>query len=303
MAQHEVLMMLAAPLLVLGRPLTPYLWAVPPGMRRRAGRLSKRPWFARTWSFLSNPVHAWWLHFAALWIWHIPGLFQATLRHDTVHAAQHVSFLASALLFWWSLFRRHGANRQYGAAAFYVFTTMLHTGVLGALLTFSTVVWYPAYGTTAEAWGLTPLEDQQLGGLLMTVPPIVVYLGAFLALFALMIRRSDLRYRAAPFLVLALIFGGCRRPQHENARALMHQYGCPACHVIPGLRGAEGTVGPPLTAVSRRTYLAGRIANTPENMTKWIMNPKEIDERTAMPYMGISRENAQEIVRYLSTLE
>jgi putative membrane protein len=297
MAQHEVMMMLAAPLLVLGRPFTPYLWALRPDWRRTVGQVSKRRWF------LTEPPHAWWLHFAALWVWHIPALFEATVRNDAVHAAQHISFLASALLFWYSLFRRHGANRQYGPGAFYVFTTMLHTGTLGALLTFSTAVWYPVYSTRTDAWGLTPLEDQQLGGLLMTVPPIVVYLAAFLVLFGLMLRQSDLRYRVAPLALLALLISGCRQQPHGKAHALMQQYGCPSCHVIPGVKGAEGVVGPPLTAVSRRTYLAGRIANTPENMTRWIMNPKEIDDKTAMPVMGISRDNAQEIVRYLSTLE
>jgi putative membrane protein len=197
MAQHEVMMVLAAPLLVLGRPLAPYLWGLPQDWRRSAGQWSKRPWVARTWNFVSHPLHAWWIHFVALWVWHVPRLFQATITNDLVHTSQHLSFLVSALLFWWALFRRHGAEKQYGAALFYVFTTMIHTGVLGVLLTFSTVVWYRAYSETTAPWGLTALEDQQLGGLIMTVPPIAVYLGAFLVLFTLWVRDSDRRYRAA----------------------------------------------------------------------------------------------------------
>jgi putative membrane protein len=197
MAQHEVMMVLAAPLLVLGRPLVPYLWGLPEDWRRCLGRWSKRPANAQLWDFISHPLHAWWIHFVALWGWHIPRLFQATITSDLVHTLQHLSFLISALLFWWALFRRQGAEKQYGAALLYIFTTMIHTGVLGVLLTFSTVVWYPAYTATTGPWGLTPLEDQQLGGLIMTVPPIAVYLAAFLVLFARWVRESDLRYRTA----------------------------------------------------------------------------------------------------------
>jgi putative membrane protein len=197
MAQHEVMMVLAAPLLVLGRPLVPYLWGLPEDWRRGAGQWSKRRWVARTWNFVSHPLHAWWIHFVALWGWHVPRLFQATLTSDLVHTAQHLSFLVSALLFWWALFRRHGADKQYGGALFYLFTTMVHTGVLGVLLTFSSVVWYPVYSGTTAPWGLTALEDQQLGGLIMTVPPIAVYLAAFLVLFTFWVRDSDLRYRTA----------------------------------------------------------------------------------------------------------
>ena len=82
----------------------------------------------------------------------MPRFFQATINNAVIHTAQHLSFLVSALVFWWALFRRHGAHRQHGAGAFYVFTTMVHTGILGVLLTFSTVVWYPAYSSTTEAW-------------------------------------------------------------------------------------------------------------------------------------------------------
>jgi putative membrane protein len=97
---------------------------------------------------------------------------------------QHGSFLGSALLFWWALLRADSPTRNHGAAFFYVFTTAIHTSVLGALLTFSSTTWYLAYATTTEAWGLSPLEDQQLGGLVMWVPGGLIFLVAGLALFA-----------------------------------------------------------------------------------------------------------------------
>jgi putative membrane protein len=75
----------------------------------------------------------------------------------------------------------------------YLFTTAVHSGILGALLTFSQRVWYPAYNGTTLAWGLTPLEDQQIGGLIMWVPASIVYIVAGLWLFALWLAESDFR--------------------------------------------------------------------------------------------------------------
>jgi cytochrome c oxidase assembly factor CtaG len=82
---------------------------------------------------------------------------------------------------------------SYGAAVLYMFTTSVHSGVLGALLTFAHTVWYPAYATTTGSWGLTPLEDQQLGGLIMWVPAGLVYIIAGLALMVGWMRESERR--------------------------------------------------------------------------------------------------------------
>lgn len=191
MTQHELLMIVAAPLLVLGRPLVPYLWSLPKSLRRSvASFVRSRSWQA-AWRVISAPIAAWALHAAALWAWHIPALFQAATENETVHALQHFSFLGSALLFTWSLLRTSNGKRQYGAAVAYVFTTAVHTSLLGALLTFSTRVWYPLYTSTTEAWGYTPLEDQQLGGLIMWVPAGVIYTIAGLAFFAAWISQSS----------------------------------------------------------------------------------------------------------------
>ena len=82
---------------------------------------------------------------------------------------------------------------SYGAAALYVFTTSLHSGLLGALLTFSRSVWYPSYVGLTSSWGLTPLEDQQLGGLIMWIPAGVLYAIAGLALVAGWLREAEKR--------------------------------------------------------------------------------------------------------------
>jgi putative membrane protein len=193
MTQHEILMLVSAPLLVLGRPLIAFLWALPMKWRQKVGGWSKANWFRKPWRAISNPLAAWAIHLVALWIWHLPVLFQATLKSDFVHFLQHFSFLASALLFWWALI--HGAKGLlgYGAAVLYVFSTAAHSGLLGALLTLATTVIYPAYAETAPAFGLTALEDQQLGGLIMWIPPGVLYTIAGLALLAGWLREAEER--------------------------------------------------------------------------------------------------------------
>ena len=184
MAQHELLMAVAAPLLVLGRPLVPIVWALPPRWRRLGGHWASIPPVQSAWTVLSLPLTAWVLQAAAIWLWHAPPLFEATLHNDLIHALQHLSFLGTGLLFWWALLREHRGRLGRPAAVFYLFTTSVHTTILGALLTFSSRLWYPIYGSGPRAWGLTPLEDQQLAGLIMWVPAGLAYLIAALAISA-----------------------------------------------------------------------------------------------------------------------
>jgi putative membrane protein len=203
MSQHEVLMLVAAPLLVLGRPLIPFLWALPLNWSRGVGNAGKIVWINRLWRTLTIPLVAWLLHAIALWMWHIPVLFDATLHSETVHTFQHLSFLLSALLFWWALIHGSQGAMGYGAAVLYVFTTSIHSGALGALITIAGSVWYPSYVGLTSSWGLTPLEDQQLGGLIMWIPAGLVYVIAGLALFAGWLREADLRAARRERLELA----------------------------------------------------------------------------------------------------
>jgi putative membrane protein len=193
MTQHEILMLVAAPLLVLGRPLVPFLWALPRNVAKSLGRFSNGRAWQSIWQTISNPFFAWLVHAIVLWSWHAPALFEATLKNEFVHALQHASFLFSALLFWWALL--HGRQRAlgFGLAVLYMFTTALHSGLLGALLTFAKTVWYPSYVEQTSAWGLTALEDQQIGGLIMWIPAGLVYIAAALALFAGWMRESENR--------------------------------------------------------------------------------------------------------------
>ncbi|HKP46397.1 MAG TPA: cytochrome c oxidase assembly protein [Pyrinomonadaceae bacterium] len=211
MTQHELLMLVAAPLTVLGRPVISFLWAMPLHVSRSLGNAVKAPWFDRTWQFITKPLAAWVIHAFSLWVWHAPVLFQATLTSNLIHTIQHIFFLGSALLFWWALIHGPRGAMGYGVAILYVFTTSIHSGVLGALITFAGWVIYPAYSHTTWSWGLTPLEDQQLGGLIMWIPAGVVYIIAGLALFAGWMRESE-RIVAKREAVPAVLLRGTAKP-------------------------------------------------------------------------------------------
>jgi len=189
MVQHELLMVVAAPLLVLGRPLEAWAWGLPPSWRVRSAHVARVSVLGRLWYALCEPLGAWCVHFVALWAWHVPRFFAAALESEVVHVLQHASFLASALFFWWAVFGR-GVRRPDGASMALVFSTMMHTSALGALLTFAPTPWYPHYvGTTL----LSPVEDQQLGGLVMWVPGGLSYLAAGLWIVAGWLKRSTPR--------------------------------------------------------------------------------------------------------------
>jgi cytochrome c2 len=87
-----------------------------------------------------------------------------------------------------------------------------------------------------------------------------------------------------------------------KGRAAIPKYGCHTCHVIPGVAGAVGLVGPPLTGIADRVYLAGRLPNTAENIARWIRHPRQVDEQTAMPDTGVTEADARDIAAYLYTL-
>lgn len=126
-------------------------------------------------------------------------------------------------------------------------------------------------------------------------------------------RRSPLSWAA--LAVVALAGAACpavgtSRPEAagddvsvQRGEELIQTYGCGTCHTIPGVRGADGLVGPPLTSFRERGYIAGRLTNTPENLARWIADPQDVDPETAMPDLGVSRSQAEDIAAYLHTLD
>jgi putative membrane protein len=197
MVQHELLMVVSAPLVACGAPLLAITWALPARWRRAWTYLPWRRPRRVVAAVLTAPGVVLCLHALALWVWHLPSLYTAALASHAVHTLQHVSFFFTALLFWWTVIEGRYGRGSYGAAAVYVFATSLQSGVLGALLTFSRSIWYPVYAGRAASWGLTPLEDQQLAGLAMWVPAGVVFTGAGLACLAAWLRVSARRRMVA----------------------------------------------------------------------------------------------------------
>jgi putative membrane protein len=188
MIQHELLMLAAAPMLVRGRPLARWTWALPRAARTRlqGTTSSVKP----VWSAVTGATGACALQTAALWAWHLPGWFRSAVEHPGVHILQHLTFIVAALCFWWSVLRP-GALRQAatrGIAA--LFFTTLVTGALGALLTFGSTPWYAIPGQSPP-FGMSLLEDQQLGGLIMWVPGGLVYVVIALWLAAHALREGS----------------------------------------------------------------------------------------------------------------
>lgn len=183
MAQHLLLILLAAPLLALGEPETALLWALPRGGRRRVGHWWKRSGARAVWHALARLPVAWLVSVIALWAWHVPALYQAALGNEALHAAEHASFVLTAALVWWALLHGKRGRPAYGAGVIAVFGLALQGGALGALMTFAAAPWYPAYAGSVAPWGLSPLDDQQLAGLIMWIPAGVTYLLAACLLF------------------------------------------------------------------------------------------------------------------------
>ena len=117
-------------------------------------------------------------------------------------------------------------------------------------------------------------------------------------------------------VAVMLVTAGCRgnNPEYGVAyasptggdpargEALIVSHGCGSCHTIPGIRGAYGLVGPPLLWFSRRTYIAGELPNTPENLVRWVQSPRSIEPSTAMPVLGLTTQQARDVAAYLYTL-
>jgi len=145
MPQHELMMLVGAPLLVAGRPLATCMWAMPPSWRRVVIAPLQHDLAARSMRRLTAPVVAWALHGAVLWIWHLPILYNLAVQSEPVHAIQNAMFVGTSMLFWSGLaYGRYGRS-GYGAAVFFVFTTAVHTGLLGALIDVSRIPIYSVY--------------------------------------------------------------------------------------------------------------------------------------------------------------
>jgi cytochrome c oxidase assembly factor CtaG len=192
MIEHEIIMLIAAPLLALSNPIATFLWAFPRDGRQALTNLGHARFVASPWRVLSDPVIATLLQGLAMWLWHAPALFDRALEHPAWHVAQHLSFLFSALLFWWAV-----ARARPTTAAMCLFVTSLVGGALGALMALSSSPWYAVYAAMGMApFGLTPQQDQQLAGLLMWIPGGLVHAGAALFILGRYLQATERRHAA-----------------------------------------------------------------------------------------------------------
>ena len=210
MAQHLLLMVVAAPLIAASRPL---------GTLRRgvAGLESVERWWLRTGAratirgILRLPLFAWILHTATFWFWHASVPYQAALRTETVHILQHSTFFLTALLFWSTLTRvRRAQEVGWGIGVLSIFALATQGTILAALMAFGRTPWYGAYAGTTVPWGLEPLADQHLAAVIMWIPAGMIYLGAALALMSWWMKEA------------------AREGSGTRLRAQSHTNACPA---------------------------------------------------------------------------
>jgi putative membrane protein len=198
MIEHELVMLAAAWLLASSRPLPVLLWALPQEIRGRAGALGNSSWLSAPWRLLTDPVVATIVQAVVLVAWHMPALFDRALGGEGWHIAQHLSFLASALLFWWAMANSGGGRHGHGVAAICLFATSLVGGLLGALMSFSAGPWYQAYAAMGMTpLGMGPVDDQHLAGLIMWIPGGLVHAGAALFFLYKWLKASEVSHAVA----------------------------------------------------------------------------------------------------------
>ncbi len=200
MIQHLLLVEVAAPLLLLGAPLLPMLWALPRDLRVALGYiLGPGNPLKGLFTLATHPLVAVSLYIAALAAWHLPDFYDAAQGRTAIHDFEHLIFLGTALLYWWPIIHPAGGKRRlgYAVAIPYLLPPMLAGSLIGALLTFAQHPLYAAYRQVPRSWGISVVQDQQLAGLIMWVPGGLVYLFPIFVLIALLLRQEDSAAEAA----------------------------------------------------------------------------------------------------------
>ena len=191
MVQHMLLELVAAPLLLLGAPITLTLRASSASVRRVLLAILQ----SRIVHVISFPVIAWVLFAAVNWGWHFSALYNVALENEPLHYFQHVTFLAAALLFWWPVIGLDPSpwRMPHPVRLFYLFLAMPQNSFLGVALMSTGEVLYPHYLSNLRAWGPSPLDDQHLGGILMWVMGDMAFLVGMGLVVASWVRLEDRR--------------------------------------------------------------------------------------------------------------
>ena len=200
MVQHALLVTVAPILILFGHPEIACFRGLPARWRRGLARDRNVRRLLSALGAISRPMPAAALHGAMLWLWHVPALFEAAGALPWLHWLEHVCFLATALLFWRGLVAGWSDRASAAVASLASLATLVHSGFLGALLTLGPAVLYPASTRGASLWGMTPLQDQQLAGVIMWAPMGAFYLAAGLALAARTLEPTGGRRGSRPVL-------------------------------------------------------------------------------------------------------
>lgn len=205
MVQHIVLLLIVAPLLALSAPLATFVRGSPRVVHQATARWRKRLGLTRpNLRFLRAPVTVWLLHVGTLWFWHAAAPYDAALGNRVLHVFEHASFLVTGVLFWRVVVGSRVAGRvSNGLGVLLVFAMAMQSVFLSALLTFAQEPWYSGYAATTRAWGLEPLGDHQLAGVIMWIPAGLVYVGTALALLVTWIQATEGEAPAQQSQVLA----------------------------------------------------------------------------------------------------
>lgn len=207
MAQHVVLIMVAAPLLAWSAPGVPVLAGLPGGVRRPLTRLGHH---LPVRTIGSAPV-AWLASVGTMLAWHLPGPYDLAVGNELAHLAEHASFLLTAWWFWWHLLAP-SAHRLRGIPAVgYVVASIPPGALLGAVLVFAQHPVYPSQAELASDSGIAPLLDQRIGGLVMWAPMDFAYMAIAITLFGRWLASAERTWAASDYAVV----GGAQAPMDE----------------------------------------------------------------------------------------
>jgi cytochrome c oxidase assembly factor CtaG len=200
MLQHLLLLVVAPPLLVGGRPGLVLALGLPRPVRTEVARIQRSRWLRPWLRLLRNPLALVLGNAVALWAWHLPSAYELALSNPIWHAAEHLTFLGASLILWGLVIATPRQLRRRGPAMLALFLIMLASAALGAVITFSRTLLYPSYQATSGLWGVSPLGDQQLAGALMWIPPGGLYLATIVVLAWrwLTEMEREMRRREAP---------------------------------------------------------------------------------------------------------
>lgn len=205
MIQHLLLLLIAPPLLLLGSPMVPMLWGLPTNWRHVVSRcLAPAGSGARLGRLITRPRVAAISYVATIAIWHIPVMYDRAQGRTLTHDLEHVMFFFTALLYWWPVIHPGGGRRRlsYAMAIPYLLPPFLEGMLIGALITFADQPVFTTYTLVPRVSGLSVLDDQQLGGLIMWVPGGMLFLIPLITLLALALqheeRRATKRHQTSP---------------------------------------------------------------------------------------------------------